>query len=1433
MIGNAGDATVLRVGWDASAVDSGVSNLNSRLSAARSELNATGAQMGGFGRSTDGLKRKQEGLNKVYELQGQKVKDLEGNYQRLVAEKGAESKAAIDASRHYNNALAEYAKMEGQLKSLTNEIAYQESAWSSMESGLNSFSSTTGKMADGFSKAGQKMTLGLTLPIVGVGTMALKTGIDFEKSMSKVQALSGGTAEEMAKMEGQAKSLGETTVFSASQAAEAQAFLAMAGWDVADIYDAMPGLLNLAAAGQLELGRTADITSNIMQAFAMEASESAHVSDVLAAAASNSNTNIEQLGEAMGYAAPTANVFGWSIEETSAAIMRFGDAGIQGGKAGQAWSTSLQRLSKPTSAMTDLMEDLNIQFFDAEGVMKPLPDLVGELETATKGMTDEQEANVITTLFGNQAFKHWAILMEEGSEGLRDQTKALEQSTGAAQDMADTMLDNAYGSIIELTSAAEGLAIQFAEHMIPHFVTLVEKTTDLVRWFGSLEKDTQKYILVAAGIAAVLGPAAIALSVVLRSVSYLSAGLAKAVGAFGRYTTSAKVAQTTTTGFGASAQLAGTQVATANRGMGRFGRTLGGVGTAASLAGVGMLAFGDDSNQGLGMALMFAPEILKLGGRLLGAGKNAVTSGGQMVGMGKNATTASKGIGGLVRGIGAFGKGAGALGGPIGLGVAAITTLGVAGYEVYEHYQDKVLPTLDSFGDIVMENGEQVSESTAKQLDSFKELHDEAVTELNQLMWGSQKITDEMAESVSSKFSEMGSSVRESLNESYNQSQEDLQRFLSNSKSITEEEQGELIKKYDEYYNARVELSERNEARISEILATAAAENRETTEAENAEMNRITESAMKQKILAVTDGSIEQKAILEDLRVNSSEISAQQAADTIAKAVEAKDGAIKAANESYEETVEWAIRERDERGILTEEQAEKVIRDAREARDHAISAAEEMHEGVVKEATLQAGEHARLIDKQTGEVKGAWTLMLEDLLGGFNWVGEQINKVLRFFGGKEIPTMSSAVRNAQGNRKGGGGYGGSSGHDIVKAYATGTSSIGHPVDSEAIVSERGPELVHDPKVGTYVTGNKGPEKVFLHKGSSVLPAHHTKSLLNQYGFGNQSGFALPAYESGVGSTVMGWWESLVEGPKALIDKAISGLAPDWVTSNFIPFGEGVIKSIATNAVDYVKGLFSTGDLGDGEGGGFTAGGGFPGMRKTSGYGYRTHPVTGQRGSFHGGVDYAARIGTPIPSQSNGVVSRSSTGWNGGYGNLVVVQSGPMQHYYAHNSRNLVSAGQPVAKGQHIALIGSTGSSTGPHVHYEQRLNGNRINPRGYENGGISRNKQLAWLSEKDHEEYIIPSQANDRSLSLFTDLGEKLGVFNTVPSVDSYPQAGTNGRSLIDLSALTGKLDELIRSVKDSDVSPVILVKLGEETIYKNVGRKLGTQADTDALWEV
>lgn len=1289
---------VVRVGLDGSDFDRGLKNVNARLAVARTEMRANTSEFGKYGSATDKLRVQQDGLAKMYDLQGTRVKQLRSQYDELVKTHGEESEAAMRAAAKVNQAVGTYNNMGHELQEVTKELVYQESAWSTVESGLSGFSNTTGKLADGFGNAGRKMTVGLTLPIVGVGTAALKTGMDFEASMSKVQALTGATGVEMEAMTDQAKHLGETTIFSASQAAEGMAFLGMAGWDTKEIMAGMPGLLDLAAAGAMDLGRAADIASNIMSGFAIDATEAGRVSDILAHAASNSNTNLEQLGEAMKYVAPMANTLGISIEDSAAAMMGVADAGLQGSMGGRAFATSLTRLAQPTSKMQKEMKKLNLSFFDSEGAMKPLPEIIEELEKATDGMTDKQQAATLSTLFGAEAQKHWAVLLSQGSEKLHENSQALSESEGSAERMAKTMTDNARGAVIEFKSALEGVGIALSEHMIPAVTDAVKWATDLVRKFGSLDKDTQKYILTAAGVAAVLGPAAIVLSTTLRAVSHLSGGLAKAVGAYGRYSASAKVAQANTTKFGNSAMLAGTQVTRASGGMGRFSRGLGGIGTAASLAGAGMLVFGDDSQQGLGTALLFGPEILKLGKGLVRTGGRAVESGGKLLGLGKNASTASKGIGTLARGVGTFGSRAAALGGPVGVGIAAIAGLGYAGYEVYEHYQDKVLPTIDSFGDIVMENGEKISESTAEQLDAFKTLSDEAMVEINKLSWGSQEVTDKMADSLTGKFSEMGTMIRDELNKNYSQSQQDLEKFLGQSETITDEHQVEIQKRYEDYYNARISHTEEMEGRINEIIKTAADENRTITDDERAEINRIKDSMMEANVRAVSEGSLEQKAILEQLKTDSSAINAEQAADTVKKSVEARDGAVKAANERYDEVVKWAITQRDETGLLTEEEATKIIREAGKSRDDSIKAAEDMHKGVVKEARLQAEEHIELINWQTGDVKSAWELMMEDLLRGWNWLGEQINKVLRFFGSdKEVPTMESFAR--KNKKKGRAASGGGS---MVTYRATGTPASGHPEDGWAVVSEVGPELIHDPVVGTYVTAANGPEMRYLHKGASVLPAHHTKDILSRYGFAGRSNFALPAYEKGVGEDDMSWWESMLAGPKALMQKAASGLG-DWVHPNFLKFGKGVMSEIASAAVNFVTNLMPS----------FGFGGSFPSFPQppfvmTSGYGPRRSPG-GIGSTNHRGIDYAAPIGTPIPSQSAGRVSFA--GWMGGYGNLVKISSGIYDLLYGHNQKNMVKRGQSVNAGQTIALVGSTGNSTGPHVHFEVRKNGAAVNPK--------------------------------------------------------------------------------------------------------------------------
>lgn len=491
---------------DASSFNGSISQVNRQMRAMGGELQSIRAKGIDYERSIDGLSQKQNVLQRSLNASSIKLQETRKRYDELVAS-GKASDAQIErAAIAVNRAQAEYNRLEKELADVTRELKIQSSMWTQAGQRLEAVGGKLKSIGSGMASIGKDLSMKVTAPIVAMGAGILKAGIDFEASMSKVQALSGATGAEMAKLEEQAKELGATTAFSASQAADGMAFLAMAGWETSDIIAGMPGLLDLAASGALDLGRAADITSNIMSAFSIEASKAGHVADVLAAAASNANTNVEQMGLAMTYLAPVANTLGWTLEESAAAVMAMSDAGIQGEKAGAAFATSLQRLANPTKAMKNVMEELNITFFDAEGQIKPLPQLIGELEQATQTLTSEQKAAALSTIFGAEAYKNWAVLLETGSDSLASNTKMLVEADGAAKQMADTMMDNAKGAIVEFKSAIEGISIQLSEHLLPFVTQAVDKLTEMVRGFGELSPATQKTILAIGGVVAAAGP---------------------------------------------------------------------------------------------------------------------------------------------------------------------------------------------------------------------------------------------------------------------------------------------------------------------------------------------------------------------------------------------------------------------------------------------------------------------------------------------------------------------------------------------------------------------------------------------------------------------------------------------------------------------------------------------------------------------------------------------------------------------------------------------------------------------------------------------------------------------------------------------------------------------------------------------------------------
>lgn len=309
--------------------------------------------------------------------------------------------------------------------------------------------------------------VGATATAAGIAMSSLNTAGNFQQQMSKVSAVSGATGADLTRLNDTAQNLGKSTVFSATQAAEGMEYLALAGWKTDAIISAMPGMLNLAAAGSLDLGRAADITSDTMQAFGMGAAKAGHAADVFAYAQANANTNVEMIGEAMKYAAPTANQFKWSLEETSAAMMALANQGLKGSIAGQAFSSSMGKLAEDEGKAAKKAKSLGMEFFDAHGKMKSLPGVIKEIEKGTAGMSDKQRVNTLQTIFGAEAFKHWAILLSTGSDELDRMTTAMEKSDGTAAKMSATMVDNYAGSIKLLKSSIEGAQIKFMTPVLP------------------------------------------------------------------------------------------------------------------------------------------------------------------------------------------------------------------------------------------------------------------------------------------------------------------------------------------------------------------------------------------------------------------------------------------------------------------------------------------------------------------------------------------------------------------------------------------------------------------------------------------------------------------------------------------------------------------------------------------------------------------------------------------------------------------------------------------------------------------------------------------------------------------------------------------------------------------------------------------------------
>ena len=386
-------------------------------------------------------------------------------------------------------------------------------------------------VGDSISSIGGTLTTGVTVPVVGIVGAATAVGNEFEAQMSRVQAIAGATGEELNLLTEQALQLGAQTSFSATEAAEGMENLASAGFTTEEIMEAIPGLLDLAASSGSELATASEIAASAIRGFGLDASEAGHVADVFAEAAARTNAQTEDMGNAMKYIAPVAHTMGISLEETAAAIGIMSDAGIKGEQAGTTLRGALTRLTKPTNKMIGTMEELGISFYDNEGKMKSLTEIVKMLQDSMQGLSDEEQQYALTTLFGTESLSGMLALISRGPEELSTMTNSFKDCDGAASEMADTMLNNTSGAIEEMNGAIESLGIKIQQILAPYIVEAANKVQELVNKFLNLPESTQKTILAIAGIVVAIGPALLIIGKLISAGSAIVGVLGQVSGA--------------------------------------------------------------------------------------------------------------------------------------------------------------------------------------------------------------------------------------------------------------------------------------------------------------------------------------------------------------------------------------------------------------------------------------------------------------------------------------------------------------------------------------------------------------------------------------------------------------------------------------------------------------------------------------------------------------------------------------------------------------------------------------------------------------------------------------------------------------------------------------------------------------------------------------
>lgn len=308
----------------------------------------------------------------------------------------------------------------------------------------------------------------------------IQTYADFEAAMSEVKAISGATSEEFAQLTEKANQMGAVTKFTASESAEAFKYMAQAGWDAKEMMDGIEGFMALAAASGEDLGTTSDIVTDALTAFGMAANDSGRFADVMAKAASATNTDVAKMGDTFKYVAPVAGALGYSIEDTAVAIGLMANSGIKASQAGTSLRSLLTNLTHPVGQAADAIDELKISITNADGSVKPLSQTLQELREKFRALSESERAQYAAMLAGQEGMSGLLAIVNASDQDFADLTEQINNSSGAAQEMADIMMDNLSGKFELFTGALDSMKMSLGEKFKPYLIEALDWLTNKV-----------------------------------------------------------------------------------------------------------------------------------------------------------------------------------------------------------------------------------------------------------------------------------------------------------------------------------------------------------------------------------------------------------------------------------------------------------------------------------------------------------------------------------------------------------------------------------------------------------------------------------------------------------------------------------------------------------------------------------------------------------------------------------------------------------------------------------------------------------------------------------------------------------------------------------------------------------------------------------------